>query len=307
MIIKLFPYLVYALVAHFRNTAADRLITTKEEIVTLRKRFEAEVDHQAARAAKLTLAASDGGKSQAKTGRAKRERQERERDRAARAARQKKAKSSTTNGEQTPELVDSQIVAPAAVMGIEAGGKVKSKASKKKKRSTLANASNPHHLRNYVPSRLPHSGPVDGSHVNVNNIWPLPVRFLSAEIPAKGRRSGRKAVSSSPLVQVTPPAEEWICAFCEYDLFYGDEAVYRKAVRNRKKILRRRRRAAERAAAAASGGNTVAKTLPPPVDEEYDECDGPTKSGVDEHGSAPSQRHGRWKEAPDKESATYGS
>jgi hypothetical protein len=75
------------------TTAADRLITTKEEIATLRKRFEAELERQAARAAKLAVAASDSGKPLAKTGRGKRERQERERDRVARAARQKKAKS----------------------------------------------------------------------------------------------------------------------------------------------------------------------------------------------------------------------
>ena len=52
---------------------------------------------------------------------------------------------------------------------------------------------------------------------------------------------------------LTNPADEWICPFCEYELFYGDDAGYHRAVRNRKKILRRRRRARERAAAAASG------------------------------------------------------
>jgi hypothetical protein len=57
--------------------------------------------------------------------------------------------------------------------------------------------------------------------------------------------------------QLTNPAEEWICAFCEYSLFYGDDQEYRRAIRNRKKILRRRRRARERAAAAASGNSSV--------------------------------------------------
>jgi len=297
--------LILSLIAFMLNlittTAADRLITTKEETATLRKRFEAELERQASRAAKA--AASDGGKPLAKSGRAKRERQERERDRAARAARQKKAKSNVTATDQTPDLVDLQNVPPAPGLGTEAGGKVKTKTSKKKKRSALANASNPHHLRNYVPSRLPHSGPIDGSVVSGSNILPLPVRFLSAEIPAKGPRGNRKVVANTPLVQITQPAEEWICAFCEYDLFYGDDATYRKAVRNRKKVLRRRRRAAERAAAAASGGNTTAKMPPQPADEDYDE--GATLSGMNEHGNAPPQRNGRWKEAPDKEPTTH--
>lgn len=247
---------------------------------------------------------SDDGNLTAKTNRAKREGPERERDRAARAARQKKAKSNLTAEDQTPELVDSQNVPPGAGIGMESGGKSKAKTSKKKKRSALANASNPHHLRNYVPSRLPHSGPVDGSHVNANNVWPLPVRFLSAELPGKGPRKNRKVVASTPLLQFTQPAEEWICAFCEYELFYGDEAVYRKAVRSRKKILRRRRRAAERAAAAASGGNTTVKT-PLPADEAYDE--GVTVSGANEYGNAPPQRNRRLKEGPDKEPTAYES
>lgn len=287
----------------FTTTAANRLIITKEETAILRKRFEAELERQVSRAAKVAVTANDGGKPLTNSSRGKRERQERERDRAARAARQKKAKSNVTATDQTPDLVETQIVPPATGLGTEAGGKVKTKTGKKKKRSALANASNPHHLRNYVPSRLPHSGPVDGSLVSGNNILPLPVRFLSAEIPAKGPRGNRKVVA--PLVQITQPAEEWICAFCEYDLFYGDDAAYRKAVRNRKKVLRRRRRAAERAAAAASGGNTATKTPPLPADEEYDEYEGATRSGMNEHGNAPPQRNGRWKEAPDKAPTTH--
>jgi hypothetical protein len=52
---------------------------------------------------------------------------------------------------------------------------------------------------------------------------------------------------------LTAPIDEWICANCEYSLFYGDDAGFRRSIRNRKKILSRRRRARERAAAAASG------------------------------------------------------
>jgi hypothetical protein len=64
------------------------------------------------------------------------------------------------------------------------------------------------------------------------------------------------STSSSALLlanQLPAALDEWICPFCEYDLFYGQEAGLRRAMRNRKKILSRRRRARERAAAAASG------------------------------------------------------
>lgn len=124
--------------------------------------------------------------------------------------------------------------------------------SKKKKRSALANASNPHHLRNYVPSRLPNSGPLNSTQTTINSqnyLVPPPLRFLSAELPRRRRPSG----VPSPTASLTNPEDEWICPFCEYSLFYGDELSYRRAIRQRKKILSRRRRALERAAAAAAG------------------------------------------------------
>lgn len=136
---------------------------------------------------------------------------------------------------------------------------------KKKKRSALANASNPHHLRNYVPSRLPasaggggHSGPGDALG------WPIPVRFLSAEIAPKKKGKNNSAPNSNvdtSGLPLTNPADEWICAYCEYALFYGGSkesgGSYKKAIKNRKKILKRRRRARERAALAASGKGAV--------------------------------------------------
>lgn len=170
---------------------------------------------------------------------------------------------------------------------------VPKKGKKKKKRSTLANASNPHHLRNYVPSRLPHAagggGSTGGNHgpgsqaANTGSLWPLAMKFLSAELPPRRRKGvsggGPNGSHVLPLPQLVFPQEEWICMFCEYKLFYGDEAKFRLAVRNRKKILRRRRRARERAAAAASGVNAVLKNAPVAApaaetaqveDEEYD-------------------------------------
>ena len=127
---------------------------------------------------------------------------------------------------------------------------------KKKKRSALANASNPHHLRNYVPSRIPNQGLLSAAQLGANTqnmLSPLPLVFLSAQIPA---RRGTPQRVSGVANQLTSQGEEWICPTCEYRLFYGDEQGYRMGVRNRKKILKRRRRARERAAAAANGSGT---------------------------------------------------
>lgn len=131
---------------------------------------------------------------------------------------------------------------------------VSTKKGKKKKRSALANASNPHHLRNYVPSRLPNSGQVNPVQ-NVNpqsSLNPPPLQFLSARLPPRRKRYGDGDTTPTPST-LTNPTDEWICPFCEYKLFYGDEVEYQWAIRNRKKVLKRRRRAQERAAAAASG------------------------------------------------------
>lgn len=130
---------------------------------------------------------------------------------------------------------------------------------KKKKRSALANASNPHHLRNYVPSRLPQqpSALSQASIAAANLLSPPPLRFLSAQVPPKRRKTGVAPLSD--VIPLTAPIDEWICANCEYSLFYGDEAGFRRSVKNRKKILSRRRRARERAAAAASG---IAPAIP---------------------------------------------
>ena len=128
---------------------------------------------------------------------------------------------------------------------------VSTKKGKKKKRSALANASNPHHLKNYVPSRLPNSGQANSTQ-NANYLSPAPLQFLSARLPPRRKRYGEDNAAPAPST-LTNPTEEWICPFCEHKLFYGDEVEYQWAIRNRKKVLKRRRRAQERAAAAASG------------------------------------------------------
>lgn len=245
----------------------------------LRTRFEAELARQAAKAAK-TVAASKS--STTKTSRKKRG-AENERT-------QPRARTTV------PTTAEPQ---PAAFLDQTLGGTPAPKPrGKKKKRSALANASNPHHLRNYVPSRLPHSGPGGSQSANQannpNTLSPLPLRFLSAEIPARRRK---RSQGTQPTAQIANPSEEWICAFCEYELFYGDEQDYRRAVRHRKKILRRRRRAQERAAAAASGNSTLKKGGS--REEEEEEEDPGFDPSVDELGSAPKQS--KWNGDPNKE------
>ncbi|KAJ7173465.1 hypothetical protein C8R46DRAFT_1255648 [Mycena filopes] len=241
------------------SSTADRLVATKEEVAVLRARFEAELARQAAKAAKLAaanklMAALPTTAAGAKGSSTTKKRGTRTAPRSSRTTATSTNPSSTTT--TTPS---SNGTAPppgdanANGNGDLGMGGVKPRGGKKKKRSALANASNPHHLRNYVPSRLPHSdGPAAGGAPHNNNanaqgggLGPLPLRFLSADIAPrrKGRKKGAGATGG-----------EWICAFCEYDLFYGDDARHRRAVRSRKKILRRRRRARERAARAASGG-----------------------------------------------------
>ncbi|KAI4294284.1 hypothetical protein K525DRAFT_261855 [Schizophyllum commune Loenen D] len=225
------------------SATAERLITTKEEVNALRARFEAELARQASKAAqanKMALASRRQGAT-APPG---------DRDR---KSRMRTTKKSGVGGDQKAEFLalPPQAGTPPA----------KPAKGKKKKRSALANASNPHHLRNYVPSRLPHSS--GGGHHAASSTPQdenVPINFLS------------KGIGKGALIN---PADEWVCPFCEYELFYGDEAEYRRAIRNRKKILRRRRRARERASAAASGqahgANARGKGREEEEDEGYDD------------------------------------
>lgn len=243
------------------SATADRLIATKEEVAMLRNRFEAELARQAKKAARA--AANQSGNSLSGIS---------SKNRSSKRAGERTQQRRRKGGDQVAEFLDQHHPSPtatgttkstASTTSTAVGPVIASKGGKrkKKKRSALANASNPHHLRNYVPSRLPSNGGHGAGNGNVQNlVWPLPLRFLSAEISVK--RSGTKKVSAHSgtagavgegLPQLTNPADEWICAFCEYELFYGDEQEYRRAIRNRKKILKRRRKARERAVAAASG------------------------------------------------------
>ncbi|PPR06158.1 hypothetical protein CVT24_000705 [Panaeolus cyanescens] len=305
------------------SETADRLVATKAEVASLRNQFERELERQANKVSKVAVQAG-GNKAMARAGggKAKRERLERERMARVEKAQSQKTKAeittTTTTTTTTKEVSNSPAVSNAqAVPSLPGGGKSK---AKKKKRSALANASNPHHLRNYVPSRLPNSGSGgDGGNgpggQNANLLWPLPIRFLTAEIPPRRKNSQAhydqenqsvkktKTTATAPLPSLIQPNDEWICAFCEYDLFYGSDAAFRRGVRNRKKILKRRRRARERAAAAASGTRAAAaKGAPPPTQDEQDFDEYEDDEGdVAEYGTAPAQNTGRVKAGPDKD------
>jgi hypothetical protein len=205
-------------------------------VAILHSRFEAELARQAAKAAegakKVVSTITNGPNVKRSVG-----------------FKQKLRTDKSINGRGGDEPNGPDQSAPGAKRG-----------GKKKKRSALANASNPHHLRNYVPSRLPNSTQTNGTQVNVNSqgyLGPSPLRFLSAQIPPRRKGKGGENAAAFTL---TNPLEEWICPFCEYKLFYGEEPGYTKAVKSRKKILKRRRRAQERAAAAASGKPFVASS-----------------------------------------------
>lgn len=238
-----FPFAVH-------SATSDRLVATKEEVANLHARFEAELTHQAVRAteaAKQTAAVLNGNVPPP-------------------------AKRPAKSTQAAPPLRATDATAKPKDVEQSLLGTPPPKTGKKKKRSALANASNPHHLRNYVPSRLPHQAGTNAAQ-NVANaaslISPLPVRFLSADVPPRRSKAAPTTPAPAPVTALANPTEEWICPFCEYDLFFGDSAAYQRAIASRKKILRRRRRARERAAAAASGTTaTTAKNPPPPPQDD---------------------------------------
>ncbi|KAH7924299.1 hypothetical protein BV22DRAFT_1196032 [Leucogyrophana mollusca] len=261
-----FPTTQFTFVWH--SATSDRLAATKEEVTLLRSRFEEELARQAAKAAQAAAEAKQAVLAASKAVKSKRTAKGQQRARA----------SAPTGGDPLAEFLD------------QSG--TKTRGSKKKKRNALAIASNPHHRKNYVPSRLPSSGQANAAQVtqNAQNLLsPLPLRFLTAEIPPRRRK---KSLATVPASQIISPADEWICPRCEYSLFYGESAEYRRAVRSRKQILRRRRRAQERAA----GGLSAPKIPPkaPSEDEDYDDDFEPSP--------APSpvvSKQAGWKEGPD--------
>jgi hypothetical protein len=251
-------------------SASDRLVATKEEVLALRIKFESELARQAAKAAKAAADAKQAALTASKGAKSKR----------GEKMQQRAPKGAAQGGDQLLEFME----LPTAGKG---------KGSKKKKRNALAIASNPHHRKNYVPSRLPSSGQANAVQATANAqnmLGPLPLRFLSAQIP----RRRKKANTVTPTAQIFNPADEWICPRCEYSLFYGEGPEYRHALKNRKQILRRRRRAQERAARGLSASKAPAKAPSDDDEDDYDNDYEPTAAD-----SPVTVKHSEWKESPD--------
>jgi len=58
--------------------------------------------------------------------------------------------------------------------------------------------------------------------------------------------------------------DEWLCLFCEYQLFYGEEPALYRAVRKRKGVLKVRQKAKDRAMKATQGRTNANSTTAPP-------------------------------------------
>lgn len=239
-------------------------------MLALRNRFENELARQAAKVTKAATDAKQAALTASKGAKSKR----------GEKTQQRAPKGTAESGDQSAEFLEMP------------GGK--GKGSKKKKRNALAIASNPHHRKNYVPSRLPSSGQANMVQANVNAqnmLGPLPLRFLSAQIPPRRRK---KANTVTPTAQIVNPADEWICPRCEYSLFYGEGLEHRQAVKNRKQILRRRRRAQERAAGGLNASKTPANLASSDEEDDYD----------NDYEPSPAQspvivKESNWKEGPD--------
>jgi len=251
------------------DSAGERSVIMEQETAKLHNLFAMELARQSPKGTEVVGGSGQhgsggGGRGSGKTGKR-------------RAQQRVKTTMNAKSGEQPAEFLEmpgsSGAAAAAAAAGGGGGGggggnpvTPGGKKGKKKKRSTMANASNPHHLRNYVPSRLPHTG--HGQAGSVDSEWPLALTFLSADVRPRGRQD------TSGSSQHVVPQDEWICSFCEYSLFYGDDGEYKRAVRNRKKILKRRRKARERAAAAASGVKAAVRDAAGGGDKSDVESDG---------------------------------
>lgn len=131
----------------------------------------------------------------------------------------------------------------------------------KKKRSAHANALNVHHRDNYVPSR----SPAPGAAANEP-----PPRFMSWPASEEALASAGPYASTCGGGHFCGP-DEWLCLFCEYELFYGEESLLYKAIGRRKNVLKVRKKAQDRAnkaAHGATGSNTAqpeASAPRPPV------------------------------------------
>ena len=145
-------------------------------------------------------------------------------------------------------------VAPAAPASTPPPAPTTRKASTKKgkkKRSAHANALNVHHRDNYVPSRAPAPGQAAQDPPPRFMSWPASEEAIASAGPFASTCGGGHYCS----------ADEWLCLFCEYELFYGEESLLYKAVRRRKNVLKVRKKAQDRANKATYASEASATPL----------------------------------------------
>ncbi|SCZ90585.1 BZ3500_MvSof-1268-A1-R1_Chr1-3g02081 [Microbotryum saponariae] len=143
----------------------------------------------------------------------------------------------------------------------------------KKKRSAHANALNPHHLNNYTPSRMPNrsSSGAAGSSSPHTDAPPSLLSILDDEVQPLSSWPASDQVISQALLTIRNRSagdalrffagpEEDVCAFCDYELWFGGEGNLERSVRRRKKVLKVRKKAKERARKAANGKVAAATT-----------------------------------------------
>lgn len=94
------------------------------------------------------------------------------------------------------------------------------------------------------------------------------MRFLAtrpqrATVPLPGAPQRR--------VTVRPSEEDYICCFCEYDLYYGSEKARKRAIRRRRRELKRKEAIKAKAKNVAEGKGVFKDDSE--EDDEDDECD----------------------------------
>ncbi|WVQ77688.1 hypothetical protein IAR50_007378 [Cryptococcus sp. DSM 104548] len=148
-------------------------------------------------------------------------------------------------------------------------GKPKKK-PKKKKRSVLANQGNPHHVDNYRPSRTvsPQGDPFEPYAYHFDLISPPSMRFLATR-PERVTAPLPGAPQKRTLVR--PSEDDYVCCFCEYDLYYGSERARRRAIRSRKAELKRKEAIKTKAKNVAEGRGTFKNESDEEDEEDEDE------------------------------------
>ncbi|WWC90635.1 uncharacterized protein L201_005571 [Kwoniella dendrophila CBS 6074] len=174
----------------------------------------------------------------------------------------------------TSQSKDSNETKTTTTGGAGGGGQGSNKKKpKKKKRSVLANQSNPHHVDNYRPSRTvsPHGDPYEpySSHLSLFN--PPSMMFLATRTRKKVNNQQDQAETIN--MDVRPNEDDFICCFCEYDLYYSTESRRKQAIRRRKKEIKRKELIKNKAKNVAEGKKGSLKNNNNDGDSDYDSQD----------------------------------